>query len=184
MHTWQPLIGILEPSKFKEIWKFNISHEIWTFHIRYSHFALSCEIIRWAVTTCWNIFWTISHDHAKSTYIFLSLQPLFIFWFISHNHAKFLHDHANIQHLVFKLPFVISSISFFWFHLNYLQFVQMSVQTNCITSFIMYLDHHQHYLFFSIWFISFVTNLSNLYLEMTPKLHKTCLVTLTRTTTC
>ena len=143
------------------------------------------------VAACWNIFWTIqhecakfSHDYAKSTYIFLSLQPLFIFWFILHNHAKFLHDHANIQHLVFKLPFVISSIFFFWFHLNYLQLAQMSVQTNCITSFILHLDHHQHYLFSSIWFISFVTNLSNLYLEMTPKLHKTCLVTLTRATTC
>ena len=37
--TWQPLIGLLEPSKFKEIWKFNISHEIRTFRIRYSHFA-------------------------------------------------------------------------------------------------------------------------------------------------
>ena len=37
--TWQPLISLLEPSKFKEIWKFNILHEIWTFRIRYSHFT-------------------------------------------------------------------------------------------------------------------------------------------------
>ena len=52
--------------------------------------------------------------------------------------------------------------------------LQSPVQTNCITSFIMHLDHHQLYLFSSIWVISFATNLSKSYLEMTPKLHKTC----------
>ena len=67
--------SLLEPSKFKDIWKFKISHEIWTFRIRYSHFARSCKILRWVVAACWNTFWTISHesakfslDHAKSTY--------------------------------------------------------------------------------------------------------------------
>ena len=52
--------------------------------------------------------------------------------------------------------------------------LQIPIQTNCIASFIMHLDHHQLYLFSSIWFISFVTNLSKSYLEMTPKLHNTC----------
>ena len=37
---------------------------------------------------------------------------------------------------------------------------QIPVQTNYITSFIVYLDHHQLYLFSSIWFISSGTNLS------------------------
>ena len=52
--------------------------------------------------------------------------------------------------------------------------LQIPVQTDCIASFIMHLDHYQLYLFSSIWFISFVTNLSKSCLEMTPKLHKTC----------
>ena len=52
--------------------------------------------------------------------------------------------------------------------------LQIPIQTDCISSFIMHLDHHLLYLFSSIWFISFVTNLSKSYLEMTPKLHKTC----------
>ena len=51
---------------------------------------------------------------------------------------------------------------------------QSLVQTNYITSFIVYLDYHQLYLFSSIWFISFGTNLSKSYIEMTPKLYKTC----------
>ena len=53
--------------------------------------------------------------------------------------------------------------------------LQIPIQFDCIASFIMHLDHHQLYLFSSIWFISFVTNLSKTYLKMTPKLHKTCL---------
>ena len=36
----------------------------------------------------------------------------------------------------------------------------------------VHLDHHQLYLFSSIWLISFVTNLSKLYLEMTPNFIK------------
>ena len=52
--------------------------------------------------------------------------------------------------------------------------LQIPIQTDGIAYFIMHLDHHQLYLFSSIWFISFVTNLSKSYLEMTPKLHKTC----------
>ena len=54
--------------------------------------------------------------------------------------------------------------------------LQSLVQVHFLFLFIhiMYLDHHQLYLFSLIWFISFVTNLSKSYLEMTPKLHKTC----------
>ena len=89
------------------------------------------------------------------------------FWSISHDCVKFSHDHAKWKYLIFKLSFVISSISFSWFHFNYLQ---IPVQTNCITSFIMHLDHHQLSLFSSIWLISFVTNLSKSYIEMTSKL--------------
>ena len=51
---------------------------------------------------------------------------------------------------------------------------QIPIQTNYITYFIVHLDHHQLYLLSSIWFISFGTNLSKSYLEMTQKLHKTC----------
>ena len=43
------------------------------------------------------------------------------FWSISHSHAKFLHDHAKWKYLIFQLLFFISSISFFWIHLNHLQ---------------------------------------------------------------
>ena len=119
-------------------------------------------------------------------------------WSILHGCAKFSHDHAKLA-LKFALacstnppsdPFHIvmqnGNIKFLSFLLSFIPFpssfststtsklAQIPVQTNCITSFIMHLDYHQYYLFSSIWSISFVTNLSNLYLEMTPKLHKTC----------
>ena len=40
---------------------------------------------------------------------------------ISRDCANFLHVHAKWKNIVFQLIFVISSISFFWFHFNYLQ---------------------------------------------------------------
>ena len=86
MDTWQPLISLLEPSKFKDIWKFKISHEIWTFRIRYSHFARSCKILRWVVAACWNTFWTISHESVKFSHESAKF---------SHESAKFSHDHAK-----------------------------------------------------------------------------------------
>ena len=52
--------------------------------------------------------------------------------------------------------------------------LQSLVQVHFIASFIMHLDHHQLHLFSSTWLISFVTNLSKSYLEITPKLPKTC----------
>ena len=52
--------------------------------------------------------------------------------------------------------------------------LQSLVQVHFIASFIMHLDYHQLHIFSSTWLISFATNISKLYLEMTPKLHKTC----------
>ena len=69
---------------------------------------------------------------------------------------------CNFSHFFMFNPFPPPSIK-----------LQIPIQTDCIASFIMHLDHHQLYLFSSIWLISFVTNLSKLYFEMTPKLHKT-----------
>ena len=43
------------------------------------------------------------------------------FWSISHSHARFSHDHTKWKYLIFQLFFVISSIYFFWIHLNHLQ---------------------------------------------------------------
>ena len=45
----------------------------------------------------------------------------FFFWSISHDCANFPHVHAKWKNTVFQLFFVISSISFFWFHFNYIQ---------------------------------------------------------------
>ena len=41
------------------------------------------------------------------------LATNFLIQFISHSHAKFSLDHVNLQHLVFELLFVNSSIFFF-----------------------------------------------------------------------
>ena len=73
--------------------------------------------------------WSISHDcvkfshgHAKSVFTFSLLScnqnP---FCFNSHDGANFSHVHAKWECLIFQLLFVISSISFSWFHFNYLQ---------------------------------------------------------------
>ena len=58
--------------------------------------------------------------------IFLSLQHNSTFWSITHSHAKW-------KYLIFKLSFVISSISSFWIHLNYLQIYSKS-RSKCIDS--------------------------------------------------
>ena len=44
-----------------------------------------------------------------------------LFWSISHDCANFPHVHAKWKNIVFQFLFAISSISFFWFHFNYLQ---------------------------------------------------------------
>ena len=66
------------------------------------------------------------------------------FWTISYGFAKFSHDHANMQHLVFELLFVISSISFFWFHINYLKLAQISPNPD---------PNQLHYFQLCIWII-------------------------------
>ena len=82
---------------------------------------------------------------------------------------------CEIEKHVFSTPLCNFS-RFFIFNLFPPPSIQLQslVQTNYITSFIVYLDHRQLYLLSSIWFISFDTNLSKSYLEMAPKLHKTC----------
>ena len=108
-------------------WNLDISHKIFTFLLIVQnskvsgcsmlkhfldHFAWECKIFAWSCKI--------------NLHIFLNLKPIFLIWFI-------LHNHAILQHLVFELPFVIYSISLFWFHLNYLQLAQILVQTNCVT---------------------------------------------------
>ena len=151
-----------------------ISHEIQKFHTSSNNFAWLCEVKN-------------------------ALAPISPSWSISHDCSKFFHGHAKsilrfsfelqqkkslLVHFAWICEMEIHNFStlfchfFHFFLLNPLQSppnqLQISVQTNCITSFIMHLDLHQLYLFSSIWFISFVTNLSKSYLKMTPKLHKTC----------
>ena len=68
--------------------------------------------------------WSISHvlhGHAKSALRFpFNLQQkclLVHFTWL----CEFSHDHAKWKYIIFQLFFVISSISFFWIHLNHLQ---------------------------------------------------------------
>ena len=68
----------------------------WPFRMNSANFAWLCEIKNLAIAI--TAFWSISHDC-----------------------AKFLHYHAKWKYLIFKLSFVIYSISFSWFHFNYLQ---------------------------------------------------------------
>ena len=127
-------------------------------------------------------FWSISHDcakfshdHAKSALKFsLSCStnlPSGPFRIVMQNFRMIMRN-GNIWFLSFLLSFLPFPSSFSTSTAS--KSAQIPVQTNCITAFIMHLDHHQHYLFSSIWFISFVTNLSKSYLEITPKLYKTC----------
>ena len=71
------------------------------------HFAWLCKIFAWS---------------CEISFHFLPLScsqiPL---WSISHDCANFSHVHAKVKNIVFQLLFVISSISFSWFHFNHLQ---------------------------------------------------------------
>ena len=93
------------------------------------------------------------------------------FWTILHGCAKFLHVHAKSTYTssstsstnsTSNLICTVMRIYNIWFlssSLSILQFssfdsklatsnkLQIPVQTNCIASSIMHLDHHQHYLF-------------------------------------
>ena len=54
-------------------------------------------------------------------------------WSISHDCAKISHDHAKWKYIIFQLIFDISSISFFWIHLNHLQIISKA-WSKCIAS--------------------------------------------------
>ena len=113
MDTWHHLRGLseaflprnLEKIQFRTIaqnGKFIntiftfLEHFVWLCKI----FALSCEIsFHFSLLSCsQSLLCSISHDY-----------------------ADFLHVHAKWKNIVFQLLFVISSISFFWVHFNYLQ---------------------------------------------------------------
>ena len=146
MDTWHHLRGLPEASSLRNLEfsnKMTISHEIQQFRMIVRNFRM---VMR-------NQLWNFP--------LICSKKCLLIHFAWS----------CEMEIHNFSLIFFISSIFFFWIHLNHLQ---IPFKTNCITYFIMYLDLHQLYLFSSIWFISFVTNLSKSYLEITPKLPKTC----------
>ena len=145
-----------------------------------SNFAWWCKVKNpsAAFLSCWSISHDcakISHGHVKSLFTFplcaVAKPTLFHFtwlceifaWSCEIEKHAFPTPLCNFSHFFIFNPPPSPSIK-----------LQRSVQTNYITSFIVYLDHHQLYLFSSIWFISFGTNLSKAYLKMTPKLHKTC----------
>ena len=70
----------------------------------------------------WNL--SFSHSRAKFSGVAIASKSFLDHFVWLQNFrmiAKFSHDHANLQHLVFKLLFVIYFIFFFWLHLNYLQ---------------------------------------------------------------
>ena len=54
-------------------------------------------------------------------------------WSISHEYEKFSHDHVKWKYINFQLLFDISSISFFWIHLNHLQ-ISSKAWSKCIAS--------------------------------------------------
>ena len=118
-----------------------------------NNFTQLCEVEN--ASTPFSPSWSISHDrvkfshnHAKSVFTFpLVCCNQSLFCFISHDCVNFLHVHAKLKNRVFQLFFAISSISSFWFHFNYLQIL---IQTDCIASFIMHLDHHRFICFFNL----------------------------------
>ena len=125
------------------------------------HFAWLCENFAWSCEIAFHFSLSM-------------LQPtpiLFHFSWLCENFAW----SCEIEKHAFSTP--LCNFSHF-FLLIPLQLppnqLQIPFPTDCIAFFIMHLDHHQLYLFSSIWFISFVTNLSKSYLEITSKLHKTC----------
>ena len=114
--TWHHLRGLTEASSRRNL-KFSnkivISHEIQQFRL----------IVR--TKKCNNNNFRLS----GAFHMIMRNQPWgfpFVcnknsFWSISHSHARFSHDHTKWKYLIFQLFFVISSISFFWIHLNHLQ---------------------------------------------------------------
>ena len=174
MDTWHHLRGLPGASsprnpekKCNFAWAPTISHDCAKWKIHQHHFRLP-GAFRMTVRN----FSMVMRNQFSLFPFSYSQNP---FCSISHDYANFSHVHAKWKNIVFSTPFCHF---FHFFLLIPLQLppnqLQIPIQTDCIASFIMHLDHHQLYLFSSIWFISFVTNLSKSYLEMTPKLHKTC----------
>ena len=77
------------------------------------------------------VVWSFAYSYEINLDILLSLQHKSLIWSNSHNHVKCLHDHANMQHLVFELFFVLYSIFFFWLHFNYPE-ISYKFQSNLI----------------------------------------------------
>ena len=146
----------------------------------FSNLAWWCEVenLSAAFSSCWSICMTVRkfrmvmrNHFSHCPYVLQPTSFLFHFAWLCENFAW----SCEIEKHVFSTPFCNFS-HFFIFNPPLPPSIQLQIpiQTDCIASFIMHLDHHQLYFFSSIWFISFVTNLSKLYLEMTPKLYKTC----------
>ena len=81
-----------------------------TIFVFLEHFAWRCKIFTWSCDISFH-FSPLSCSQIP-------------FWFISHDYANFPHVHAKWEKHSFSTPFAISSISsisFSWFHFNYLQ---------------------------------------------------------------
>ena len=116
MDTWDHVRGLSEASSSKNLefnYKMTILHELNQFRMvvwnqlfnssnynSLEHFAWLCEIFAWSCEINLTILICLRHNST--------------FWSILHSHAKW-------KYLIFKLSFVIFSISSFWIHLNYLQ---------------------------------------------------------------
>ena len=137
MDTWHDLRGLSEASSSSNL-EFNNKMTIRTSS---TNFAWLCEISNSTVAV--TVFWSISHDY-----------------------VKFLHDHAKWKYLIFNISFLISSISSFWIHLNYLQ-INSKSWSKCIDF------SSSSTLFFFLNSISFfVTQCFKNHLEIFSKLHK------------
>ena len=147
------------------------------FRMSSNNFARLCEVENSSAP--FSPSWSISHDcagfshsHAKSVFTF----PL---WAAAKFPSSPFRTIVRIFHMFmqnWKTCFFNSFLPFL--SLDFTSTNSKSTPNlgpNQLHYFFHYaLDHHQLYLFSSIWFISFITNLSKSYLEMTPKLHKTC----------
>ena len=92
------------------------------------HFVWLCEIFAWSCEI--------------NLTILLCLQHNFTFWSISHSYTKFrmIMQNGNIWFVSFLFSFISFPSSFSTSATS--KSAQILVQTNCITSFIMHLDHH------------------------------------------
>ena len=176
MDTWHHLRALPEAYSPR-----NLERKKIRFRTSPNKFAQLCEVEN--ASTLILSSWSISHDcakishgHAKSLFhnslMCCSQHP---FCFISHDYAKISHGHAKSRNMLFRLLLAIFPISSFLIHLHHLQLSSKSqskpialLLSLCIWIIINFICFLQFDSF------PFVTNLSKTYLEMTPKLHKTC----------